>query len=109
MVRPAALIRAPARGGAVRRLGKAQHARLTDLGAILGAPRRAPPDCGRGAPSLTGWGSGGLPGGLRSQPQVKSLGAIGLKAGRSTTEWTNHRETNAEMVMDTARQVALEG
>ena len=36
MVRPAALNRAPARGGAVRRLGKAQHARLTDLGAILG-------------------------------------------------------------------------
>ena len=36
MVRPAVLIRAPARGGAVRRLGKAQHARLTDLGAILG-------------------------------------------------------------------------
>ena len=108
-MRLAALNRAPARGGAAGRLGQAQRARLTDLGTFPGAPGRAPPDCGRGAPSLTGWGSGGLPGGLRSQPQVKSLGAIGLKAGRSTTEWTNHRETNAEMVMDTARQIALEG
>ena len=34
------------------------------------APGRAPPDCGRGAPSLTGCGAGGLPGGLRSQPHV---------------------------------------
>ena len=50
VVRLAALSRAPARGGAAGRLGKAQRARLTDLGAFPGAPRRAPPDCGRGAP-----------------------------------------------------------
>ena len=36
MARLATLNRAPARGGAAGRLGKAQHARLTDLGAILG-------------------------------------------------------------------------